>query len=57
MTNMPTGITKTQTVTPEVVDRVSEFFRRYPQGYAFAGGAPIMGALASQGDYQPEERM
>jgi len=58
MTNMPTGITKTQTVTPEVVDRVSEFFRRYPQGFAFAGGAPIaMGAIAAQDKYQPEERM
>jgi hypothetical protein len=52
MGNMPGGVPKVQKVTGEVVDNVSEFFRRYPKGFAFAGGAPIMGALASQGDYQ-----
>jgi hypothetical protein len=60
MTNMPTGITKTQTVTPEVVDRVSEFFRRYPTGFALGGAIPAMGAYAAQDRYQadqPEERM
>jgi hypothetical protein len=57
MENMPGGIAKAQKVTPEVIDNVSEFYRRYPKGFAFAGGAPIMGALASQGSYQPEEKM
>jgi len=52
MTNMPTGISKTQTVTPEVVDRVSEFFRKYPKGFAYAGGVPALGALASQDKYE-----
>jgi len=52
MTNMPTGISKTQTVTPEVVDRVSEFFRKYPKGFAYAGGVPALGALASQDQYE-----
>jgi hypothetical protein len=51
MQSMPAGVPKTQQVTPRVVDQVSEFFRKYPQGWSIAGGAPVMGSLAAQDQY------
>jgi len=44
-------------VTQEVVDNFGEWFRRHPQGWAAAGGAPILGGLATSDKYQPEEKM
>jgi hypothetical protein len=48
---------KPQKVTQEMVDNYYEWFLRHPSGWAAAGAAPGMGYLASQGNYQPEERM
>jgi len=46
MLHMPTGVPKYQKVTPEVVDLVSEFFRKYPQGWAVGGAVPLAGRAA-----------
>jgi len=43
---MPNNLGKVQPVTQEVVDNVSEFFRRNPKGWALAGGIPA-GVAAS----------
>jgi hypothetical protein len=60
MQGMPGGIPKVQPVTQEVVDNVSNFFRRQPIGWAAAGAVPMggiaykaskMGDLASQNEY------
>jgi hypothetical protein len=52
MGEMPGGLGKSQKITPEVVDNVSEFFRRNPQGWAVGGGAVGLGGLAAQDNYQ-----
>jgi len=55
MGEMPGGIGKSQKITPEVVDKVSEFFRRNPQGWAVGGGA-VMGGLAANDHVKHKER-
>jgi hypothetical protein len=56
MMGMPGGIPKTQVVTQEVIDGVSEFFRKHPQGWAVPGTAAggLMSLQALQDQQQPQ---
>lgn len=50
MNSPPKGVSRSQPVTQEVVDNVSRFLAKYPQGWA-VGAVPFMGALAAHDRY------
>lgn len=49
---MPTGLPRTQLVTPRVADSISEWMRKNPKLWGSAAAAPTLGALAAQDEYR-----
>lgn len=47
MQGIPGGVPPTQKVTPEVVDYLSRWFEKHPQGWSLAGGVAGTGAIGS----------